>query len=56
MMIEKFDWCKTNPEKLPTTKVGKHIPSSFSMYTISSFKDIENKHDVWIKTVKTVRV
>ena len=29
-----------------TTKVGKHIPSGFSMSTILSFKDIENKHDL----------
>ena len=30
-----------------TTKVGKHIPSGFSVSTISSFKKIENKHDVY---------
>ena len=29
-----------------TTKVSEHIPSSFSMSTISSFKRIETKHDV----------
>ena len=28
-------------------KVGKHILSGFSMSTILSFKDIENKHDVY---------
>ena len=27
-------------------KVGDHIPSSISMSTMSSFKSIENKHDV----------
>ena len=30
----------------PTTKVGEHIPSGFSMSKISSFKTIENNHDV----------
>ena len=29
------------------TKVGKHIPSSFSMSTISTFNSIKNKHDVY---------
>ena len=42
---EKLDL--NNPENSSTTKVGKHIPSSFSMPTISSFKSIENKHDVY---------
>ena len=44
---EKIDGCKNNPENLSTTKVGKDIPSGFLMSTISSFKSIENKHDVW---------
>ena len=30
-----------------TTKISEHIPSGFSMSTISSFKSIENKHDVY---------
>ena len=29
------------------TKVSKQISSGFSMSTISSFKDKENKHDVY---------
>ena len=45
-LLEKIDGSKNNPENSSTTKVGKHIPSSFSMSTISSFKNIENKHDV----------
>ena len=32
---------------LSTTKVSKHIPSAFSLPTISSFKSIENKRDVY---------
>ena len=39
-----------------TTKEKEHTPSGFSMSTISSFKDIENKHGVyrgddWMKKV-----
>ena len=30
-----------------TTKVSKHIPSGFSMCTISSFRYKENKHDIY---------
>ena len=42
-----MDGCKNNPENQSTTKVGNHIPSSFSMSAILSFKDVENKHDVY---------
>ena len=44
--IEKINGCKNNPENSSTTKVSEHIPSGFSMSTISSTKSIENKHDV----------
>ena len=46
-IIEKIDECKDNPENLSTTKVIEHIPLSFSMSTISSFRSIENKHEVY---------
>ena len=36
-LIEKIDECKSNPEKLPVTKVGEHIPLGI---------DIKNKHDI----------
>ena len=32
-LIEKTDGCKNNPENSSTSKVSKHIPSSFSMPT-----------------------
>ena len=38
---------KNNPENSSTTIVSEHIPSGFSMSTISSFRSIENKHDVY---------
>ena len=46
-VTEKTDGCKNNPENSATTKVSEHIPSDFSMSTISLFKSIENKHDVY---------
>ena len=47
-IIEKTDGCKNNPENSFTAKVSEHIPSGFSMSTISTFRSIENKHDVYI--------
>ena len=38
---------KNNPENSSITKVNEHIPSGFSMSTISSFRSIENKHDIY---------
>ena len=45
-IIEKIDGCKSNPENSSITKVSEHIPSGFSMSTISSFRSTENKHNV----------
>ena len=46
-LIEKIDGCKNSPENSSTAKLSEHIPSGFSMSTISSFRSIENKHDVY---------
>ena len=46
-IIEKIDGCENNPQNSSTTKVSEHIPSGFSVTTISSFRSIENKHDVY---------
>ena len=41
-IIEKTDGCKNdNPENSSTTIVSEHIPSDFSMSTISSFRSME---------------
>ena len=45
-LIEKIDGCKNNPENSSTTKLSEHIPSGFSMSTISSFNSMKNKYDV----------
>ena len=47
MYNRKIDECKNNPENSLATKASKHIPSCSSISTISSFKSIENKHDVY---------
>ena len=52
-MIEKIDGYKNNPENSSTTKVSEHTPSGFSMSTISSFRRIENKRNIY-KEVTTV--
>ena len=46
-MYNRKDWCKNNPEYSSKTNVSQHIPSDFSISTISSFRSIENKHDVY---------
>ena len=46
-MVEKIDRCKNNPQNLSTTKVCENIPSSFPISTISLFKSIENKRDLY---------
>ena len=45
--MEKIDGCENNPENSSTARVGGHIPSGFSMSAIWSFKNLENKHDVY---------
>ena len=46
-LIEKIDRYKNNPENSSATKVYEDIPYGFSMYTISLFKSIEKRHDVY---------
>ena len=47
MFNKKIDGCKNNHKNSSTTKVSKHISSGFSLSSISSFRSIENKHDVY---------
>ena len=46
-LIEKIFGCKNNPKNSSATKINEHIPPGFAMSTISSFKNIENKHDAY---------
>ena len=45
--MEKVNGCKNNPENSSTTQVSEHIPSGFSMSTISLYRSIVEKHDVY---------
>ena len=45
-LIKKIDGCKGNSENSFIGKIGKHIPSGFSISKTSSFKNIENMHDI----------
>ena len=49
MFHKKDDGCKNNPKSSFIIKIGEHIPSGFSMPTISASKSIENKYDVLLK-------
>ena len=43
---EKTDWRKNDSQNSFKRKVSEYIPLSFSIFTISWFRSIENKHDV----------
>ena len=46
-IIKKIDGCKDNPEKSSTANIKEHMPSGFSIYTISSFRSTRSNHDVY---------
>ena len=39
--------CHNDPEKSSITKVSKHAPSRYSLFTCSSFNTVENKVDYY---------
>ena len=39
--------CHNNPEKSSATKINKHIPSGYSLFTYSSFDIAKNKLDYY---------
>ena len=40
---EKMNTCHNNPEKSSTTKINKHTPSGYSLFTHCSFDATKNK-------------
>ena len=46
-LLEKMNTCHNNPEKSSTTKINKHTPSGYSLFTYCSFDKTKNKlnHD-----------
>ena len=46
-LLEKIDTCYDNPEKSSTTKINKHRPSGYSLFTNCSFDITKNKLDYY---------
>ena len=46
-LLEKMDTSYDNLEKPPTTKINKHTPSGYSLFTHCSFNKAENKIDYY---------
>ena len=46
-LLETMNTCHNNPEKSSTTKINKHTPAGYSLYTYCSFDETKNKlsHD-----------
>ena len=44
---ERIDTCYSNPEKSSTTKINKHTPSGYSVFTQCSFDATKNKLDCY---------
>ena len=42
-LLEKMSTCQNNPNKLSTTKINKHTPSGYSLFTNCSFDESKNK-------------
>ena len=46
-LLEKMSTCHNNPKKSSTTKVNKHTPSGYSLFTHCSFDTTKNKLDCY---------
>ena len=46
-LLEKTNTCHNNPEKSSTTKINKHTPSGYSLFTHCSFDTTKNKLDYY---------
>ena len=44
-LLEKMNTCYNNLERSSTTKINKHTPSGYSLFTQCSFDTIKNKLD-----------
>ena len=45
--LEKMSTCHNNPEESSTTKINKHIPSGYSLFTHCSFDTTKNMLDYY---------
>ena len=46
-LLEKMNICHNNPEKSSTTKINKHTPSGYLLFTHCSFDRTKNKLDYY---------
>ena len=46
-LLEKMNTCHNNPEKSSTTKINKHTPSGYTLFTHCSFDATKNKLDYY---------
>ena len=46
-LLEKTSTCHNNPEKSSTTKINKHAPSGYSLFTQCSFDKTKNSFDYY---------
>ena len=46
-LLEKMNTCHNNPEKSSTTKINKHTPTGYSLFTHCSFDRTKNKLDYY---------
>ena len=44
-LLEKMNTCHNNPERPSRTKINKHKPSGYSLFTHCSFDTTKNKLD-----------
>ena len=42
-LLEKMSICQNNPNKSSTTKINKHTPSGYLIFTNCSFDESKNK-------------
>ena len=50
-LLEKMGTCINNPNESSTTKINKHTPSGYSIFTICSFDESRNKLIIEVKIV-----
>ena len=46
-LLEKINTCHNNPKKSPTTKINKHTPSGYSLFTHCSFDTAKDRLDYY---------
>ena len=46
-LLEKMNSCHNNPEKSSATKINKHAPSGYSLFTYCSFDTTKNKFEYY---------